>query len=172
MTRRSSRFPPGPGSIGTNQIHRTTMTQRHLTVNWFVWAVQSLPPDEGWGNSKEPRSFGSGLFLHIWPEVGGGEVSRPNWLWALCNLVERGFISGVLFVHDFPADTGEPDRSVRVAILRLVVLGKPRVTSTFGADAPGVKTLGRTGYTLDGRSSNCISHFVPLLVGGFLVSIC
>ncbi len=44
-------------------------------------------------------------------------------------------LSGLLLVQDLPADPGKPDRGMGVAVLGLVVLGKPGFATWLGAHA-------------------------------------
>lgn len=57
------------------------------------------------------------------------------------NLFQSDLFLGVLFIHDLSADPWEAYWSMGVAILGLVVLGKPGVTSAFGANAAGVEAF-------------------------------
>ncbi len=44
-------------------------------------------------------------------------------------------LSDLLLVQDLPADPGEPDRGMGVAVLGFVVLGKPGFATWLGAHA-------------------------------------
>src|SRR5690606_19351754 len=92
--------PGGPGHL--TYLHSDDDSPPNLLADWKVWEVQ-----------REPRM--PGLSGGIKRRRRGGETYLRS-----TGLIELGL--GVLFVHDLAAYPREPDSSMGVAELGLVVL--------------------------------------------------
>jgi hypothetical protein len=66
----------------------------------------------------------AGALRVFWLGAGRGRGPAPNQK-----------LSGLLLVQDLPPDPGEPDGGMGVAVLGLVVLGKPGFATWLGAHA-------------------------------------